>query len=233
MTDDEASRPLTPPHRTVVEAASWKLATDLVRRHPELSVFRYHPAGGQYDCLAIRSDNGLHIDLNREGRIHVHTLDGGSGTSNWEPAEWTMYLASDPREFVAEVEQAVRLPRVDSLPATTPKTLTYRLLASVARLHMLAAPVDITMSTIDTSGYGGGPADWLTDYPVLARMIEAGDADPFALWRAKAQDIDFAIAVSGATLHRTDGSRVDLMPKYDRTGRNFTRFLGEVLAEHS
>lgn len=232
MTEDETWQPLPPPHRTVVEAASWKLATDLVRRYPELSILRYHPGGGQYDCLAIRSNNGLHIDLNRKGRIHIHSLEGGSGNPNWEPVEWGMYLAADPRVFVAKLEQAARLPRVDALPITTPKVLTYRLLAAIARLHALATPVEISMSTIDTSGYGGELTDWLTDYPVLARLIESGDADPFGFWRAKARDIDFAVAVPGATLHRRDGSQADLIPMYNLAGRNFTRFLGAVLADH-
>jgi len=60
-------RELPPP--ALVEAASWALARDMTRRHPELSILRYHPGGGQYDCLAIRSSSGLHVDLNRVGRI--------------------------------------------------------------------------------------------------------------------------------------------------------------------
>lgn len=38
--------------RSVLEAASWRLASELVRRHPDTTrLIRAHPGGGQSDCL--------------------------------------------------------------------------------------------------------------------------------------------------------------------------------------
>ncbi len=182
MTIEPSNTPAPPPTATVIEAASWTLATDLARRHPELSIGRCHPGGGQYDCLAIRSEKGLSVDLNRVGRIHVHSIEGGEGTPNWEPVEWSTFLASDPREFVALLEERVRLPKIDALPATIPRVLVYRVLAAFARLHALGSPVDICMSAIDESGMGGGPATWLTEYPAVERLTVDR---PFGFWRVE------------------------------------------------
>lgn len=219
-----ASGHVDPPAPTVLEAASWTLATELARRHPELTVARYHPGGGQYDCLAIRSERGVHIDLNRVGRIHIHSIEGG-GTPNWEPVDWSAYMA-DPQAFLALLEERVRLPRVDALPSTTSRVLSYRVLAAFARLHALGTPVEICMSTIDESGMGGGPARWITNYPAIERMTPA---QPFGFWRAKSKDTEFVIEAETAFVHRRDGSVVALPEKYSELGRSFGRLVGFVL----
>lgn len=213
-----------PPAPSVLEAASWTLATEMTRRHPELTVLRYHPGGGQYDCLAIRSERGVHIDLNRVGRIHIHSIQGG-GTPNWEPAEWSDYL-SDPQSFLALLEERVRLPHVDVLPSTTSRVLSYRVLAAFARLHALGTPAEICMSTIDESGMGGGPASWIADYPVAEPMTSA---PPIGFWRAKSKDTEFVIEAESATVHRRDGATVSLADRYKEQGRNFGRLMGLVL----
>lgn len=132
-----------------------------------------------------------------------------------------------PQEFIAPIEERVRLPRADSLPPTTPRVLTYRLIAGLARLHALSAPVDIRMSTIDESGMGGGAASCVTNYPAVERMT----ADlPFGFWTAKSKDTEFVIETELATLHRRDGSTVDLPATYTEVSRNFGRILGFILA---
>lgn len=73
--------------RSVLEAVSWRLASELVRRHPDTTrLIRGHPGGGQSDCLWILPTASEHGDirLNRHGtiqvleRFHVWTLDGDS-----------------------------------------------------------------------------------------------------------------------------------------------------------
>jgi hypothetical protein len=50
---------------SVLEAASWRLASELVRRHPlSTRVLHTRPGGGQYDCLTITSptaDGGVEV----------------------------------------------------------------------------------------------------------------------------------------------------------------------------
>jgi hypothetical protein len=73
------------PNRTLVQAASWQLASQLVRRHPEsLRLIRGHPAGGQSDCLwllPLRGDGD--VRLNGAGTIQVlQRFDAD------QPGEW-------------------------------------------------------------------------------------------------------------------------------------------------
>lgn len=213
------------PSRSLIEAASWTLACDLTRRHHGLSIIRYHPGGGQYDCLGVRSAAGLSIDLNREGRIHIHSGHDGAA-ADWEPLEWADYLGSDPREFCARLERAAGLPRVNTIPSTTPRVLTYRLLAAFARLHVFGRPVEITMSAIDSSGMGGGPAGWLSDYPAAERRTVE---DPFGFWHATSRDTEFVVETENAMLHHRDGSTQSLPALYKNEGRIFERLLGNVL----
>lgn len=215
------------PPAALVEAASWALARDLTRRHPELSILKYHPGGGQYDCLAIRSASGLHIDLNRVGRIHVHADHTGDSVRT-EPVEWNDYLEADPREFVERLERIVGLPHVTSIPVTTPRVLTYRVLAAFSHLHAFGRHADISMSTLDSSGgMGGGPAAWPSDYPTVIRAM---DADPFGFWRATSTTTELVLETEAATLHRQDGSTASLPGIYATHERDFGRLFGHLLA---
>jgi hypothetical protein len=217
---------LDPPTATAIEAASWTLAAEMTRRHPELTITRYHPGGGQYDCLAIRSERGVHIDLNRVGRIHIHSSQGEE-TLGWEPVEWSTFLAWDIRKFIALLEQRVELPHVNALPPTTPRVLSYRVLAAFARLHAFGIPVEISMSTIDTSGMGGGRASWLADYPNVERLTSD---QPFGFWHAKSKDTEFVIEAEPAILHRRNGATVVLPDRYNKDARNLGRLMGFVLS---
>lgn len=220
------AHPLDPPTATAIEAASWTLAAEMTRRHPELTITRYHPGGGQYDCLAIRAERGVHIDLNRVGSIHVHSSQGG-GTLEWEPIKWSTFLATNPRKFITLLEKHVGLPHVNALPPTTPRVLSYRVLAAFARLHALGIPVEISMSTIDTSGMGGGRASWLADYPTVERLTSE---QPFGFWHAKSKDTEFVIETEPAILHRRNGATVVLPDRYNKDARNFGRLMGFVLS---
>ena len=86
--------------RTVLEAASWRLASELVRRHPLTTrVPHTHPGGGQYDCLTITSPTGVGgaVQLNRNGTIQVHDRFDGRSDAEWEHTDWDNYLRADPR----------------------------------------------------------------------------------------------------------------------------------------
>ena len=58
-----------------LEALSWQLASELMRRHPVgTRLIRAHPGGGQYDLLWILDSTGGRGDirLNRAGTIQIH-----------------------------------------------------------------------------------------------------------------------------------------------------------------
>jgi hypothetical protein len=144
---------------TVLEAASWRLASELTRRHPQrLRIIRGHPGGGQNDVLGIMALDGSsgQILLNRVGSIQIHARFDGR-EPDWPPTGWDEQLAADPREFLHRLEAAAGLPAPSSVPAATPRTLTFRVLASIAATAFKTPqPIDIEMGWIDTSGGGGG-----------------------------------------------------------------------------
>lgn len=148
--------------RSVLEAASWRLASELVRRHPTtLRLLRGHPGGGQSDILWLLdlAGGGGDVRLNREGTIQVwERFDGRQ--PQWDPTDWDEYLRADPREFLHALEVAAGLPVPAEVPAATNRTLTLRILAAIAATSFKAVhPVEIQPGMIDTSGYGGGHND--------------------------------------------------------------------------
>lgn len=169
--------------RSVLEAASWRLASELVRRHPLTTrVLHTHPGGGQYDCLTVTSPttNGGKIHLNRNGTIQVHQRFDDLSEPQWEPTSWDEYLRADPREFLDGLERAAGLPTPPHVPPSDPMTLTYRVLAALAASAVKSVhPIEIHSGYIDTSGYGGGPNDALDLFPAI----------PDELRRSRAADL--------------------------------------------
>jgi len=146
---------------SLLEAASWRLASELVRRHPStIRLIRAHPAGGLYDLLWLKpcvSGSRGSISLNRNGTIQVPDRFDGR-PSDWGLTEWDEYFRADPREFLIRLEAAAGLPAPGQLPAATPMTLTLRVLAAIAATGVKSVhPIEIVPGMIDTSGYGGGP----------------------------------------------------------------------------
>lgn len=111
--------------QSVLEAVSWLLASELVRRHPtETRLFRGHPGGGQYDLLWIRQvpDGNGDVSLNRNGTLQVNGRFDGGDELTWRPTEWDEYLAADPSEFLERLEDAAGLRRPSHVPAAMPTT---------------------------------------------------------------------------------------------------------------
>ena len=147
---------------SILEAASWRLASELCRRHPASTrLLRAHPGGGLSDCLWLLPavEGPGDVRLNRNGTIQVlERFDGAR--SVWEPTAWDAYFRSDPREFLGRLEAAAGLVARHGVPAATPRTLTLRVLAAIASTAVKSiAPIEIVPGMIDTSGYGGGPND--------------------------------------------------------------------------
>lgn len=166
---------------SVLEAVSWRLAAELVRRHPDtLRLIRGHPAGGQSDVLWIMTLDGTPGDvrLNRAGRIHILARFDDRADLEWEPVEWDEYIRADPREFVNRIEVAAGLPIPPHVPAARPTTLTYRVLAAIAATAIKSVhPVEIQQGFIDTSGYGGGPNPALSEFEIPRELLRTGPDD--------------------------------------------------------
>jgi hypothetical protein len=147
----------------LVEAASWSVANELVRAFPDWRIFHTHPGGGQYDCLLLvdhADPPSVRININRHGSIHAQAVasDGeqiGSSDSDWLQS---LVRGMRPRDLACNVAQSVGLKWPGSTPATTRRSLTYRVLgqvvvnASLAR-HPLSATTWWFDSSSDDDGY--------------------------------------------------------------------------------
>ena len=114
---------------SLLEAASWRLASELIRRHPTTTrLIRGHPGGGLADCLWVLPDasgSSGDVRLNRNGTIQVlERFDGLPG--DWEPTEWDEYFKADPREFLVRLEAGAGLTAPRRLPEASATTLTLR-----------------------------------------------------------------------------------------------------------
>jgi hypothetical protein len=217
---------------SVLEAASWRLASELVRRHPNMTrVLRTHPGGGQYDCLTITTPTaqGGTIQLNRHGTIQVHERFDGRPVEGWEPAEWDDYLRAAPREFLDRLERASGLTRPANVPSSVPMTLTCRVLAALASTAVKSVHgIEIQPGYIDTSGYGGGPNETLDTFRAIPddlRRTQDGDLfdEPgYRFWIVMRNDVPILAFEQNKgmawTPHHPEG--LDLMASYRRSRRN-------------
>jgi hypothetical protein len=169
--------------RSVLEAVSWRLASELLRRHPSTTrLIHGHPGGGQSDCLWILptvSDKG-DVRLNRHGTIQVLERFDGRPGSGWDPTDWDDYLRADPRYFLYRLEAAAGLPAPSQVPAATTSTLVCRLLAAIASTAIKSVhPIEIQSGFIDTAGYGGGPNEALDSFSAIPEEFRRPREDDF------------------------------------------------------
>ena len=225
---------------SVIEAASWRLASELVRRHPATTRLNLlHPGGGMYDCLSVRSASGDAggINLNRNGRIHINGRFDGREVL-WEPAEWDDYLRAEPRGFLRRVETAAGLQAPSQVPAATATTVTLRVLAALVATTVKAPdPIRITSGFFDTSGYGGGPhLEAFAHFPHLAARRQDPTDDPeelgeYRYWFAEVRSgafLAFNQSTGRAWRAGIDGT-IQLLPLYVASGRNVAVAAAKLL----
>ena len=121
-------------------AQSWWLASELVRRHPELMIYEMHPGGGQYDVLCVAtpdqfSSNPPHasprVMLNRVGTIQIHRGGHSESAGGWRE----VLDAGTPHEVVKAIELRTEWVTPNPTPKTNDRSISYRFFA--AALAML------------------------------------------------------------------------------------------------
>ncbi|RYZ87916.1 MAG: hypothetical protein EOP06_11855 [Proteobacteria bacterium] len=139
------------PSRQLREALSWKLVSELHRRHPgKFSAIETHPGGGQYDCLSLWQGNQTIADLNRVGGFH-----SGQRSIPWNEL-WQICISDGGIAAVLDrMSDACGFTIPVKLAPTSPETLIYRIMAGVAAA--LAFEKDVwewRNGQEDTSGEG-------------------------------------------------------------------------------
>jgi T3SS (YopN, CesT) and YbjN peptide-binding chaperone 2 len=230
--------------RQLIEIASWHVVAELCRRHPtEFEVIEAHPSGGQSDCLALcRSGYGIHVAFNRPGSFAVFSPFESRGSGGGIPDFWsrTVSYDSDLKRLLNEVDGHIGLRSPVSLPATTRKVLTFRVMAAFMRATVFSlAEMDWRNGMLDTAGFGGGARDgWFDEYPQLRDRIAVHLAtDPLddpsrRFWflidqRWTAPSTLVCMETTG-WVHFKDGTSSDLMKAY----REGSRQLWPIVFEH-
>jgi len=175
------------PSGQLIEAASWRLVAEVLRRHPHLQVVETHPGGGQSDCLSILLEDDAsgpdsQIALNRSGGVHFFA--GVDHRHHW-PEFWNDYLsAPDPRRIVSEVCGKAGLPAVRRLPASTPAVVVYRFIAAFMATSIMGRKSwECRNGYNDSSGMEGSyvRGEWFASFPAaLARLSVRLPDDPMA-----------------------------------------------------
>jgi hypothetical protein len=117
-------------NRQLIEIASWRLVSELMRRYPnKYTVIQTYPGGGMYDCLSLfTKKDHLHVaDFNREGSFHVFLEGAKSSSDIWQ----MMFNAYDMKKDVLNrVSELLRMPVPVKLPSSTPEIVCYRFISA-------------------------------------------------------------------------------------------------------
>jgi hypothetical protein len=218
---------LTSPLR---EAASWRLAAELVRRYPQkLFILHAFPISGvEYDCLRIsRIDGKGWMELNRAGtgsarRIHV---DRGEDVRSALLMHWLS--ADDRRGLIRDLSSWLAMSSISNVPPSTDRVIAYRVIARF-----------LTARCLDREAWSCRGALWLDDMGTawfreddmsvfglnlvpknLEVTIKAAE-DPAANCWFLCRDGRPVIAVrTDGRVQNTQGRRLNVVRRY-RTSRN-------------
>lgn len=212
---------------------SWWVASEFFRRHPDHDLIETHPGGGQYDCLTILGPGKLeqvHIDLNRAGRMHIHSgMAPRFNRTEWgirHPVEWSTESEQADRRMIPRfIEAAVGVPAPAQTPMTTPKTLTFRVI-----YHLLLFAVneamdwDVHNSVLDSSGMvGRSSPDYFAEIASARAAIVhyATEAQQkYTFWAVQRDYRCLALLQENGMLHRPEAEPVDVMKIYNAEHRD-------------
>jgi hypothetical protein len=213
-------------HPWLNEDGSWFVASELVRRHPEMRIVQVHPSGGRSDRLWVGdwasddvSDFSATWSLNRWEAGAIHIADGELFSSTpWQDFARTRH----PLELVADLERAVGMPAVEAAQPTTRRSLTYRLISHIVTSTVRTRhPVTCRSLYVDTSGYGGGldvPQHFERHVPSDLLDADGGvTRKAYRFWALSRDDHEIALLADDAR-GWTGSAEVNLMAVY-RTER--------------
>jgi len=234
-------------------AGAWRVAAELIRRHPEeLYALELHPATGQYNCVSIFSrisdehrNHPALMHFNHAGRGHItgKSWQGGDDLRfNW----LDVLLAADFRdEIITPLERAEGLSSPSQTPPTTRQSVGARVVAEALLGQALSnAPLVAANGVYDSSGMGGS---YVCDFyfkqfgTMIEQIVGRPDADlnghpAYRFWFVRKADrkvhgnAELGIDTwNGKVWSRTlDGA--DLMQLYDAVGRNVRLLTARLLA---
>lgn len=218
---------------------SWWLLSELCRRHPEMVMDRFvHDEGGPV-LMARRGGDLEHrvaVMCDLHTGVQIHMLPG-PGTVPWEE----VFASAHPHHLLKHIEQHSLLGVPRSAPATTPRTLTYRLAARLLALRLddrhdwSIEPVDLHEVARDRedaeellAGFPTAVLDveekmrHLQDHPA---GLEQALASVPCLWRIVRDVETVALLDTDGFVHARPAALVRTMDLYRERGRDLDRVL--------
>lgn len=225
----------------MINLQSWWVASEFMRRHPELELIETHPGGDQYDCLTIlvtERPEELHISLNRLGRIHAYAkeappFDWGRFGIQY-PIEWSGESRLDDRRMLPRLlEQAVGLSSPSQTPVTTSKTLTFRVIYQL----LLFAFNESQAWEVRNAAFGSRGSSSYSTSDLFADIASARSSLVHYAQEAKQKESFWAVLCDNrcvgllqenATLHRPNAEPVNLMKIYNANKRDILPTAMEI-----
>lgn len=159
---------------------SWWIASEIVRRNPDRTLYEMHPGGGLGDELAVVPARELRegdrrIRINRGGTIRVDVHHDDNSHEDIAVATSAQMLgAENPHEVVKILESAARINPVRKARPGTPRSLAFRFVSTA--LTMLLNDRhrwDCRSIVRDSSGDDAGVLPHLARFPLAQR--DSGD----------------------------------------------------------
>lgn len=237
--------------RHYAEMASWQVAAELVRRHPErFVVIETHPGGGQYDCLSIYERGGEgdrpkflnFAHLNRIPRGHITSRGWGVEA---ERLNWVDVLFADDLrgEVIVPLEIYGAIESPTQSPVTTPSSIGVRLIAEALSLRVATKKSLTALNGVADSSYGSGIRGQLfAEFPAITDIeFESEDFDietvpAYRYWfvctganGGSEQSALFVVDTWNGKMWFKNETEVDLMSLYRDYGSDITALASGVL----
>lgn len=226
-----------PASRFIMAQSSW-IASQLVRRHPELTIIQTRPEFTAQDNLALL--DSIAAPSSREAVLEIDR-NGSLGRSS-EPESplmtWREVLeAVDPFELLTRLEVTAGLTSPAETPLSARKAVAYRLIARLLSTTLNdRRPLQVRSGYLQTFQMGSGCWPELRDFPGVATALEDVrpddvDGQPgYRFWMLEHDHRLVAVLDTDACLDLADGSSTDVYKRYRRIG-SLTRTLGDTLGQ--
>ena len=235
--------PMTTLTPALTELASWTLATEVMRRAPKLlRIIETHPGGGQYDCLSMVR-MVPHLELCAFNRRGSFTAFGAFDSNAFGSDRWTQInvweriaRGESTRNVLDDICALLHLQVPSPLPATTPASLTYRVITAMLRIKTFS-PVRwcCLNGFLDSSGFEGceirrglfapfpavkAPSNSeRSEDPVLSRATD--------FWFLCCEDEPVICLETSGRAYSTKGLMIELQPEYAKR-RNIYDVIAEI-----
>jgi hypothetical protein len=219
----------------MLNAHSWWIASELVRRHPHLFLVEHHPVDGFYDSLGIvdlHANKGqVLVDINRPGSVHVHSAP------DFDPLSLVESMgAHSAHDSIKRIEEAARW-TAQASPKTTARSLTYSVIARVLAAMVIDRHVWDVRSEMNDSILDDDPANGhLKEFPLgqfLSMTLPSIGVlgEPWVhVWALTKDGKPVAILDTAGRVVTVSGLR-ELLPLYRHHNCSLTRVIADALGD--